>query len=59
VTASTIFCSGYHFDTNTFLNNFGCPRYGGAVVRLECINDGDTSSLMNDRITPITLDPLI
>lgn len=50
-----VFCAGYHLDTNTFTNNFGCPYYGGAVVRLECVNNADTSSSANDRIIPSTL----
>lgn len=50
-----VFCSGYHFDTNTFTNNFGCPYYGGAAVRLECVNNADISPYVNDRIIPTTL----
>ena len=51
----SVFCAGYHFDTNTFTNNFGCPYYGGAAVRLECVDTADSSPYVNDRIIPITL----
>ena len=51
----SVFCAGYHFESNTFTNNFGCPYYGGAVMRLECVNTADSSSVMNDYITPATL----
>lgn len=50
-----IFCVGYHFESNVFTENFGCPRYSGAVIKMECVEYGDTSAAMNDRITHSTL----
>lgn len=52
---ANIFCVGYHFESNTFTENFGCPRRVGAVVKLECVDYADTSGVANDRITPSTL----
>ncbi len=50
-----LFCTGYHFQENTFTENFGCPKYAGSVVKIECVNDADVSTAVNDRITHGTL----
>lgn len=49
------FCAGYHFEGNSFVENLSCPRSGGAIVKMECVDYSATSSLANDRITPGTL----
>ena len=51
--SANIFCAGYHFEQNTFTENINCPRYGGALIKLECVDYSDSSSSanMNDRIT--------
>lgn len=32
-------CRGIAVTQNTFSNNFGCPKYGGSLIKLECIPD--------------------
>ena len=44
-----MFCHGYHFEKNTFTNNFGCSQMAGGVIRFECLNDADTADYNNDR----------
>ncbi len=51
-----LFCVGYHFEGNTFTENIGCPRYGGALIKMECIDDGTNSVSANDRLTNGQLD---
>jgi hypothetical protein len=53
--AGNLFCTGYHFEGNTFTKNFGCPRYGGAVIKMECLDTTDSSSQANDQITGLGL----
>ncbi len=31
-------------ESNTFANNVVCATYGGAVVRLECADEGATTA---------------
>lgn len=47
---SSYFCSGYHFQSNTFTNNMGCQGQAGGVIRFECVNYAD-SATGNDRIS--------
>lgn len=30
-------CKGISLTENTFSNNFGCPKYGGGLIKIECI----------------------
>lgn len=32
-------CGGVLISTNTFTNNFGCYRYGGSLVTIQCVPD--------------------
>lgn len=54
-TSAEAFCGGYLIQQNTFKNNFGCVKYVGGVIRMECVNDGEVSANWHDRIsTPAT-----
>lgn len=33
----SLFCAGYHFEGNTFTENLACPQYGGALIKMECV----------------------
>ena len=46
---ANMFCHGFHFEGNTFTNNFGCSQTAGGVIRFECLNDDDTADYNNDR----------
>ena len=45
------YCGGYLIQQNTFRNNFGCVKYVGGVIRMECVNDGEVSASWHDRIS--------
>lgn len=42
-TSAEAYCGGYHIQENYFENNFGCVFYAGGLIRIECVNDGETS----------------
>ena len=52
---ANLFCSGYHFELNTFTNNFGCSRLAGGVIRFECVDSTSSPAGNNDRYTMHTL----
>lgn len=54
---ANIYCTGQHFQSNTYTNNFACPKWGGATVRIDCqdINDQAPTYQRNDRIDQSTL----
>lgn len=35
---ANLFCTGYHFELNTFTNNMGCSTKAGGVIKFECLN---------------------
>jgi hypothetical protein len=45
------YCSGYHFESNIFQKNMACTVYGGAMIKFECVNNNEVSSVGNDAIT--------
>jgi FAD synthase len=47
----SLFCAGYHFEGNTFTENLACPQYGGALIKMECVEYTDGSTLINDQYT--------
>lgn len=49
------FCSGYLIDNNLFKNNIGCTRYGGGVLKFQCLDNSETSSSANDIIANTAL----
>lgn len=49
------YCSGYHFESNLFQRNMACTVYGGAMIKFECVNYNEVSSVGNDKITPTAL----
>jgi hypothetical protein len=53
---ANLFCNGYHFQGNTFTNNFGCSQKAGGVIKMECVNNGDVSNTYNDKYAMGTLD---
>lgn len=52
---ANLFCTGYHFESNTFTNNFGCSQKAGGPIRFECVDYAATQSSNNDRYTLTTL----
>ncbi|TNV88247.1 hypothetical protein FGO68_gene13755 [Halteria grandinella] len=54
-TPTNYYCSGYHFEDNLFQQNIGCTMQGGGVIKFECVDYGETSSLGNDKIIPTSL----
>jgi protein tyrosine phosphatase len=40
-------CLGLLIDNNTFTYNFGCPKYGGQLIGLQCVSNLDTTSQFN------------
>jgi hypothetical protein len=46
-----VFCTGVHISDNEFANNYNCPLYGGAFIKMECIDYAQTSSAINDAMT--------
>jgi hypothetical protein len=49
------YCSGYHFESNKFEKNMACTVYGGAMIKFECVNNNEVSSLGNDAISSTPL----
>lgn len=37
------YCGGYLIQDNYFENNFGCVFSAGGLIRIECVNDVETS----------------
>lgn len=54
-TNSNLFCSGYHFESNVFTNNFGCSRIAGGVIRFECVDSTASPADNSDRYTMPTI----
>ena len=42
-------CLGIGIHGNTFENNFGCPKYGGRLIGLECLTDTQTEKRRDER----------
>ncbi|CDW79376.1 UNKNOWN [Stylonychia lemnae] len=40
-------CSGFKVSNNYFEHNYGCPEYGGAIVRFECITTSKIDSFFD------------
>ncbi len=38
-TDSYLPCGGVTITLNEFTNNFGCPKYGGGLLAIHCVND--------------------
>ena len=41
---ASIFCTGYHFMSNEFTKNLGCPLLGGGLISLKCLDYDDVTS---------------
>ncbi len=35
----TVPCLGISILSNIFENNFGCPKYGGSLIKIECVSN--------------------
>jgi len=56
-TDSYLPCGGVTLTLNTFTNNFACPRYGGGVVNLHCVDDDyDRTSYILDESPQMLMD---
>ena len=40
----SVFCTGYHFESNTFYRNFGCSNFAGGLLNFECVESSQTST---------------
>jgi len=49
-TDADAYCGGYLIQQNTFKNNIGCVKFAGGVIRMECVNNGESSLSWDDRI---------
>jgi hypothetical protein len=38
---------GINIESNTFIYSFGCPKYGGSLVSLQCAEN--IASITNDK----------
>ena len=43
-------CLGLSVQYNSFKNNFGCPKYGGSVIALECVSNLTTNTVTGESI---------
>lgn len=53
-TDANLYCTGFDFTQNTFYMNYGCSERSGGVIKFECVDDTDSSSSPNDRISAST-----
>eukprot|EP00347_Sterkiella_histriomuscorum_P016469 403353061 len=57
--SGNLFCTGYHFESNTFYRNFGCSNFAGGLINFECVETLQTDAFANGRYAFSTINQII